>query len=62
MLTAFEISQRKSAEAELQKANEELEKRVVERNGALQRSQGQIADILNSIKDGFFALDKEWRF
>ena len=34
----------------------------VERTNELQRSQGQITDILNSIDDGFYALDKEWRF
>jgi PAS domain S-box-containing protein len=61
-LTAFEISKRKDAEAALQKAKEELERRVVERTSELQRSRQRNTDILNSIKDGFFALDKEGRF
>ena len=31
----------------------------MERTSELQRSQSQIADMLDSIKDGFFALDQE---
>ncbi len=50
-----------ASEAALQKANQELEKRVLERTSELERSQRQITDILNSIKDGFYTLDKEWR-
>ena len=51
-----------ASEAALQKAKQELEKRVLERTGELEKTQRQIADILNSIKDGLYALDKEWRF
>ena len=45
-----------ASEAELRKAKDELEQRVSERTSELERSQQRNIDILNSIKDGFFAL------
>lgn len=39
-----------------------LEKLVEERTLELQQSNSRVIDILESITDGFFAFDKEWRF
>ncbi len=46
----------------LKRINRELEETVNERTAALRESEARSAGILESIQDGFFALDSEWRF
>ncbi|MDD5169207.1 MAG: PAS domain S-box protein, partial [Syntrophales bacterium] len=67
---------RKKAEAELREAHRTLEERVKIRTaeleaevtarkaieGVLRDSQLRLTAILNSIADGFYVLDMEWRF
>jgi PAS domain S-box-containing protein len=51
--------------AELTRANEELETEIVERirtERRMEESQQKLLDTLESIHDGFFTLDREWRF
>ncbi|MGE5300045.1 MAG: ATP-binding protein [Acidobacteriota bacterium] len=51
--------------AELVRANEELEQEIADRRRAEERamkSQERLFDILESISDGFFTLDRRWRF
>ncbi len=51
--------------AELVQANEELEQEIADRRRAEERamkSQERLFDILESISDGFFTLDRNWRF
>lgn len=57
-----DITQRKQAEAVLTDYNRTLEREVAERTAALARSEQQIGDILASISDAFFSLDRDWRF
>ena len=50
---------------ELVRANEELESEIVERirtERRIEESQQKLWDTLESINDGFFTLDREWRF
>jgi PAS domain S-box-containing protein len=50
---------------ELVRANEELESEIVERirtERQIEESQQKLLDTLESISDGFFNLDREWRF
>ena len=50
---------------ELMRANEELETEIVERirtERQIEESQQKLLDTLESINDGFFTLDREWRF
>ena len=51
--------------SEKKKKNQPLKTDIgpeVEEVGELQRSRQEIGDILNSIKDGFLALDRNWCF
>lgn len=51
--------------AELVHANEELEQEIADRRRAEEqamKSQERLFDILESISDGFFTLDRMWRF
>jgi PAS domain S-box-containing protein len=51
--------------SELIRANEELEREIAERRKAetrVRKSQERLFDILDSISDGFFTLDRNWRF
>ncbi|MDA8240015.1 MAG: GAF domain-containing protein [Nitrospiraceae bacterium] len=51
--------------AELVRANEELEQEIADRRRAEEqamKSQERLFDILESISDGFFTLDRRWRF
>ena len=51
--------------AELTRINEELETEIVERirtERKIDESQQNLLDTLESIKEGFFTLDREWRF
>ena len=50
---------------ELVRANEELETEIVERirtERQIEESQQKLLDTLESISDGFFTLDRGWRF
>jgi PAS domain S-box-containing protein len=58
----IDITDRRRAEAALQEANEKLEQRVAERTAALAGSEKQLRTTLESIGDGFFACDGDWRF
>ena len=57
-----QMAERRKAEVALQKANETLEIRVAERTAELSDSQHRLAVIVDSIADGFFAIDRDWRF
>ncbi len=59
---ARDITEVKRAEAALREANETLEQRVSERTVELQESRQRLSVIVDSIADGFYALDREWRF
>jgi PAS domain S-box-containing protein len=51
--------------AELVRVNEELEQEIADRRRAEKRamkSQERLFDIFESISDGFFTLDRKWRF
>jgi PAS domain S-box-containing protein len=51
--------------ADLTRINEELETEIVERirtERKIDESQQNLLDTLESIKEGFFTLDSEWRF
>ncbi len=51
--------------AQLSIANQQLKQEITERQqaeAALQESRQRIANILESITDAFFALDREWQF
>ncbi|HWR72717.1 MAG TPA: PAS domain S-box protein, partial [Nitrospirota bacterium] len=51
--------------AELARINEELETEIAERKRAeaeIQESRSRLFNTLESIADGFFTLDHEWRF
>ena len=67
--THRDITARKRAEEALHRAHRDLEKRVAERteqlrrtHEALRESTRRIENILESITDDFWALDREWRF
>ncbi|HEY3375351.1 MAG TPA: PAS domain S-box protein [Candidatus Aquicultor sp.] len=64
-----DVTVRKQAETELRKAHSELETQVAQQTKDLQfaledvrESRTQVLDVLESISDGFFALDSLWRF
>ncbi len=57
-----DISRRKEAEGQIQSLNAELEQRVEARTEQLDRSRRQLATILESITDVFFALDEQGHF
>lgn len=50
-----DITERKRAEQQLQKFNEELEKQVKEKTA-------EISNVFERVTDAFIALDKEWRY
>lgn len=56
------ITERKLAEMELNQYQTELELQVEERTKELVKTNQKVTDIINSISDGFFALDSELRF
>ncbi len=55
-----EITERKKAEDALDKLNKELEQRVREQTETVVKTLKEKNNILESIGDGFFALDKNW--
>jgi PAS domain S-box-containing protein len=59
---ARDVTELKRAEAALREVNETLELRVAERTADLHESQHRLAVIVDSIADGFYALDRDWRF
>ncbi len=54
----YPAHQRARAEA----ARRESEERLRERTAELERSNRRVVETLESIQDGFFALDRNWRF
>jgi PAS domain S-box-containing protein len=61
IVTLVDITARKRAEEALQRSHQEMEKRVQERTAEAQAAQVQISEILESIRDGFYAMDGDWR-
>ncbi len=60
----LEAALRESAD-ELEASNEELKAALddlADRSAAAEESQRRVASILESIGDGFYALDRDWRF
>jgi len=53
---------RKRLESRLRDLNQQLETRIGERTSELQQAERRLANILNSLTQGFLALDREWRF
>lgn len=58
----IDITERRQAEAALKELNVTLEQRVAERTAALAESEVELRTTLESIGDGFFACDADWRF
>lgn len=57
-----DISARKQREAELRRAHDELEARVLERTGQLRASEERFRDIAESTSDWFWETDENHRF
>jgi two-component system sensor histidine kinase UhpB len=55
-----DITARKKVEMALSKLNEELEDRVKERTGVIEKVFSEKNSILESIGDAFFAFDRNW--
>jgi PAS domain S-box-containing protein len=53
---------RKRVERQLRNINQQLESRIAERTSELQRAKQRLANILDSLTQAFFALDRNWRF
>jgi PAS domain S-box-containing protein len=62
LLLNDDVTERQRAEDEVRRLNAELEQRVDERTAELEHSKRRVDEILASIQDGFFSLDRAWRF
>jgi PAS domain S-box-containing protein len=59
-LLRHELTERRRLEEELLKSHADLERRVQDRTAALAHSEKKIGDILSSITECHFALNKDW--
>lgn len=57
-----ETEERQKTEEALKEAKETLEIKVKQRTEELRKSSERISNILESVTDGFLALDSDWRF
>jgi len=57
-----EVQERRRAEENLRELNQNLEARVSERTEALRLADVQLRDMMTSITDALFMLDRDWRF
>jgi PAS domain S-box-containing protein len=60
--SARELLARVGTHLEMARLRREADRRENELRAEAQRAQEQAADILDSITDGFVALDRDWRF
>ncbi len=59
--TTIEITDRKLAQAALQQANEELEQKVIERTGDLERANAILRDEINEVEDELRCSEEKFR-
>lgn len=60
--TIVDITERKRTEEKLAEYRENLEKLVKERTKKLALSNQKLSEILESIQEGFYVLDRNWNF
>ena len=56
-----EVAERRRAEEDLRDLNQTLEDRVRERTDALRRADLQLREMMTSITDALFMVDRDWR-
>ena len=57
-----EVEERRRVEEQLRELNDSLELRVNERTEALRQAHHKLRDMMNSITDGLFTLNRDWCF
>ena len=56
-----EIAERKRAEGALHQANDELERKVLERTAELRQSERELRQLIDAIPQQVFVFDSDWR-
>ena len=55
-----EIAERKRAEGALHQANDELERKVLERTAELRQSERELRQLIDAIPQQVFVFDSDW--